>query len=183
MPALQTNIQAEINKLQQTSAYVTLFKVDGSAFGGPVFRFTNNPNSAGAGVQFQGFTYQPIPIHAEGFDVTASGTMAKPTLSLGNVGKVVMASMRDYGDMVGWKVTRLRTYEKFLDAGATPNASACIGPEVWLVEKLIQRSAQGISWQLTTSLDRMAFRAGRQILKDPSVKNVFAPGISRTRVR
>ena len=183
MPALQTNFQGEINKLQQNSALVTLFILDGSAFGGTVFRFTNNPSASGGPIQFGGAFYQPIPIMAEGFDITATGTMAKPTLSLGNVGKVVQAQMMQHGDLVGWKLSRIRTYEKFLDGKPEANPGACIGPEAWLVEKLVMRSAMGIQWQLTTSLDRMAFKTGRQILKDESVRNLYAPGVARTRVR
>lgn len=183
MPTLQSNVQAEINTLRQQSGYIELFTLDASRFGGVVYHFTNTPSSTGAGIAFNGITYQPIPIEATGFDITSSGTLPKPHLIIGNVSKTLLSAVLSLGDLVGAKLTRIRTYEKFLDAGSSPNGSAYIGPEVWLVEQMTQRTASSIQWSLTTTIDRLAFHAGRQVLKDQSVKNLYAPGVSRTRTQ
>ena len=181
MPTLQSNIQGEINKLQNTAAYVELFKLDASAFGGTIYYFTNNASTSGGAVVMSGQAYQPIPIQATGFDVTSSGTLPKPSLIISNVNATLLSAVLGLGDLVGAKLSRIRTFDKFLDGGATPNPSAIIGPEVWLIEQMTERTASSIQWALTTTLDRMAFKAGRQILKDVSVKNLYAPGVARSR--
>lgn len=183
MPQLQSNIQGEINKLQNSSAYVELFKLDAAHFGGTTYYFTNNPSSSGGAISFGGQAYQPIPIYATGFDVSSSGTLPKPSLVISNVQKTLLSAVLGLGDLVGAYLTRIRTYEKFLDTGATPNSSAYIGPELWLIEQMTERTGTSIQWSLTTTIDRMAFRAGRQVLKDQSVKNLYAPGVSRSRSR
>ena len=183
MPTLQSNIQGEINKLQNTAAYVELFKLDASHFGGTTYYFTNNASTSGGAVVMSGQAYQPIPIQATGFDVTSSGTLPKPSLVISNVHATLLSAVLGLGDLVGAYLTRIRTYEKFLDAGATPNPSAFIGPEKWLIEQMTERTGNSIQWALTTTIDRMAYKAGRQVLKDLSVKNLYAPGVSRNRTR
>lgn len=183
MSQLQANIQAEINKLYQASGYVELYTVDASAFGGTIYRFTNTPSEAGGGLTFNGITYQPIPIYASGFDTTSTGTMPTPVLTISNVAKTLQAAVATLGDLVGAKVTRIRTYEKFLDTGATPNVAAFIGPESWIISQKIIHNSTSIQWSLSTALDKMGFRFGRQVLKDQSAKNLYAPGCARTRVR
>ncbi len=181
MSSLQPDIQQEINKLQNTSGYVELFKLDASAFGGPIYLFTNQQAADGGYVSFGGIAYTPIPIYAQGFDVTSTGTQPKPTLTISNVNKTLLAAVVGMGDLVGAKVTRIRTYEKFLDDGATPN-SAAFTADKWLVEHTTTHDCSGIQWSLTTQLDRFGLRFGRQCLKDQSIKNLYCPGISRTRV-
>lgn len=182
MSQLQSNIQGEINKLHNTSGYIELYKLDASAFGGQIYFFTNQVSASGGSISFAGQAYTPLPIFGQGFDVTSSGTMPKPTISIGNVNKTLLGAVISLGDLVGAKVTRIRTYEKFLDDGATPNSAAYIGPETWIIEQKIQHDKNVISWQLTTQLDRLGFKFGRQVLKDPSVKNLYCPGVARTRV-
>jgi lambda family phage minor tail protein L len=183
MSALQTNVQQEINKLQQTSAYVELYTLDASAFGGGIFNFTNQLGADGNPVVFGGTTYIPIPVIGQGFDITSSGTMPKPTITVSNVFKPLLASVISLGDLVGAKVLRIRTYEKFLDGQSSANPSAFIGPEKWVIEQKVQHDKHVIQWTLTTPLDRLGFKFGRQCLKDPSVKNLYCPGISRNRVQ
>jgi lambda family phage minor tail protein L len=182
MSTLQTNIQAEINKLQNPAAYVELFKLDCSVIGGSIYYFTNQQSTTGGSISFGGQAYTPIPIIGTGFDTTTSGTLPKPSLSIGNVNRTLLAAVDSLGDLVGAKLTRMRTYDKFLDGGTAANSSAYIGPEVWIVEQKTQHDRNVIQWSLTTQIDRMGFRFGRQCLKDQSVKNLYCPGIARTRV-
>lgn len=181
--ALQTNIQSEINKLQQNSAYVELYKLDASIIGGSVYYFTNQRSATGGVVTFAEQEYQAIPILGQGFDVTSTGTMPKPTITISNVEGMLLGAVVSLGDLVGATLTRMRTFAKFLDDGSSPNTAAYIGPEKWIIEQKIHHDKHYLQWQLTTSIDRLGFRFGRQCLKDESVKHLYCPGIARTRIR
>lgn len=120
MSILHPDIQREINKLYNDSELIELFVLDATAFGGPLFRFTNNPGPSGAGVVFNGNTYTPIPITATGFDITSTGTLPTPSITISNVNKVIQSAVISFGDLIGAKLTRSRTYGKFLDAATFP---------------------------------------------------------------
>lgn len=183
MSGLQSNIQTQVNLLQNTAAWVELFKIDCSLIGGGVYYFTNQKSASGGNIVFGGITYTAIPIQGAGFDVTSSGTLPKPTLTVSNVTRSFLGAMETFGQFVGATVTRLRTLDIFLDGAAQANSSAYIGPETWLVEQKVMHDKNVVQWSLTTSIDRLGFYFGRQCLKDTSSKNLYAPGISRTRVQ
>lgn len=105
----------ELQELHQTSPFVELFTLDLTALGGSVYRFTNHPNGSNA-VVFNGMTYSPIPIKSEGWDFSSTGAPPKPTLTVSNVSRTLLADVIGLGDLVGAKVTRVRTFAKHLDA-------------------------------------------------------------------
>ncbi len=175
----------ELAKLHQTSALVELFTVDLTTIGsGSIFRFTPNVKPDHTSVSFGGLTYTALPIEANGFDLTASGPAPKPTLTISNVSGALMAAVVGLGDIVGAKVTRVRTYEKFLDGGSTPSSTTFIGPDIYFVEQKTAHDNTLIQFQLTSVLDRAGLRLPRrQVLKDPTPQTPEGfPGVARTRV-
>lgn len=112
---LQANIQQEIVKLQQTSGFVELYKLDATAAGGAIYYFTNNQSPNGGNIVFGGITYQSLPIISSGWDISTEGVPPKPTLQLSNVNKTLLVAVATLGDLVGSEVSRTRTYAKFLD--------------------------------------------------------------------
>ena len=169
----------ELAKLDQTSGFIELYVMDCTAIGGGVFRFTNNLTAAGGNLVFGGNTYVALPIHTSGWDFNSAGTTPKPTLAVSNVNKTLLNYVVALGDLVGAKVTRYRTYEKFLDTGSAPDSSKYVGPDVYIIEQKTSHNKNIISWQLTSILDRMGMKIPRrQILKDKGF-----PGVSRTRIR
>jgi lambda family phage minor tail protein L len=138
---------------------VELFVLDCTALGGSIFRFHAGTNGIGAAVIWQGVTYSPFPIQAEGFDMSSKGVMPRPTLRVSNVDGVVGAQVRAYGDLVGATVTRKRTLAKFLDAvnfsGGNPNAdpTAAFADDVFYVEQRTTETAEMIEFQLSAASD------------------------------
>lgn len=182
---INSSLAPELAKLQQTSAYVELYTLDSTNIvGGQVYRFTNFANSSGGGSTFGGVTYQPFPISTSGWDFSSSGALPRPTVTVSNVQKTLLSAVINLGDLVGAKFTRIRTYEKFLDTGSTPNSSAYLGPDTYYIEEMSYMDSTMISFTLSNALDRMGMKfPGRQVLKDQSVKHLYAPGVSRTRFR
>jgi len=184
MPALNNQFQQEINKLYNSEGLVELFTLDATMIQGlaQVYRFTNNLGPTGGGTTFGGVTYQAIPIQAEGFDSTSNGTLPRPVLTISNVSKTMLAAVLGFGDLVGAHLYRTVTYTHFLDGASKANPNAKHGPEKWYIDQMIHRDATSIQWALSTDLDKMGFKFGRQVLKDKSVKHLYAPGVARSRV-
>lgn len=183
---VNSTLAPELYKLQQTSPYIELYTLNASNItGGAIYNLTNHPDNTGGGLIFAGTTYQPFPIITGGWEYnTGDGALARPTLTVSNANKTILNAIINLGDLVGAKLTRIRTYEKFLDTGSSPNSSAYIGPDVYYINQLTYMDNETITFELSNSLDRMGMLfPRRQILKDVSVKNLYAPGISRTRFR
>lgn len=169
---------ADYQELNQTSGLIDLYKVDLTSLGGSIYYLTN-VDATGGSVQFGGITWYSIPIQTTGWDFTSTGSPPKPTLTIANVGKTLLAVTISLHDLVGGVVTRYQTYEKFLDTGITPDGSKFKGPDVYVIEQKTGHNQVAIQWQLTSILDRMGMKLPRrQILKDKGF-----PGVSRTRVR
>jgi len=183
MPSIQPLINPELQKSEQGSAFVELFSVDATAFGGSLFFFCNELSSSGGNVSFGGVVYQAVPVQLAGWDMTSTGASAKPTLSVSNIGKILLAAVISQGDLVGAKVERKRTFAKFLDGGATPNSTAFIGPDKMVIEQKTFHDRSMIQFQLSSVMDRMGLKIPRrQVLKDPSHLGCAFPGVSRSRV-
>lgn len=113
-------IRADIQSLAPT-ALLDFFILDTTNLpGGSVMRFHAGTNSLSQPVVWQGQTYEPMPIEAEGFDVTAKGALPRPRLRVANVNGFLSASVKSFNDFVGCKVTRKRTFAKYLDSANFP---------------------------------------------------------------
>ena len=169
----------ELLELHQTSAFVELYVLDCTAIGGSVYRFTPNVRANHAAITFGGLTYTAIPIITDGWDFSATGAPPKPRLSISNVSKVLLGAVISLGDLVGSTLTRVRTFEKFLDGGSNPDPNRYLGPDVYVVEQKLSHDNEVITWQLTSIIDRMGmYLPRRQVLKDKGF-----PGVARTRIR
>lgn len=92
-----------------------------------IFRFHNNIKltnkdifwSGGDGIQKK---YTAAPINVEGFEINSKGTLPTPKMSISvneeGVGllSTLKSTISSLGDLTGAKVTRIRTFLKFLDA-------------------------------------------------------------------
>ena len=129
-------------QLQNGEAWVELFVLDLSVLSGPVYRFSPDTNASRQPIVWQGNTYNPLPITAEGFASDGTGRAARPKLSAANPAGVFSALASQYGDFVRAKVVRKRTKVKYLDAvnfagGVNPSAdpAACLDDDIFFVTR------------------------------------------------
>lgn len=115
MRELTTEQQQAITKLEQ-DALLELFDIDFSKFGGDVFHFCNQTNELGQAIIWQGVTYQPYPIQADGFELKGDGASNRPSLTISNLFGLVTAVVENYQGGVGAVVTRRQVYAQHLDA-------------------------------------------------------------------
>jgi len=84
--------------------------------GEPLVRYCAGVNDVGGDIVFNGNTYLRWPIQMEDMEVRADGSMSRPQLVVGNLGGVFSTLNLQYDDIIGAKITRIRTMRKYLDA-------------------------------------------------------------------
>ena len=177
-----TAIKREGNSLSPDT-YLELFTFDTTAIGGAGPLYYTNSSIGGAtstNIVWQGNNYNFLPLDLTGLDNKADGTaLSRPTLSVSNVHKTLMAGILALGDLVGTKVTRCRTFYKFTDNGTDSNVLAHYPLEVYYMTRKIVQNKHTLQYELSNALDRQGLKLPkRQVLRDKGF-----PGVSRVRVR
>lgn len=99
-----------------TPSRLELFAVDLTPLGGTALHFAAGTNELGRAIVWQGITYTPAAIEAEGFEQSGSDAVARPKLRIGNVSGALNGVLFDYDELRGALVSRIRTLGKYLDA-------------------------------------------------------------------
>ena len=167
----------ELSKLNP-SAIIELFEVhlDSALHGSTdVYRFHAGANAAVSGnVVFNGNTYTRIPVKADGFDFTNTGTLPRPTLSISNLDGVMttlllLVNTTTAGnDLGGAEVRRIRTLKKFLDGESTADPNAKFPDERWYIDRKSNESRDSVTFELASKFDL----AGQKLPKRQIVANV-----------
>lgn len=141
-------------------------------FGGPVPVDADGPTEyapfrpAGR-IVFGGTTYNPVPMEVEGFEWTGRGPIPRPRIRITNVGNLGGQMAAASGDLLGAKLTRLRTFEKYLDGMPNADSGTYFQPDVWYFERKSQHSPVLIEWELSSVMDQEGKQLpGRQMLRD-----------------
>lgn len=146
-------------------ARVTLWHIDLSTFGIEDFFITGGPDG-GSAASFNDVVYSPWPVQAEGFELT-TGKMPTPTFTLANVNGILDGIVEQNEDLIGARVTRIRTYDRYLDDGAEPNGDAHLPLDVYEFAALETHDNEVVSWRLAALIDQEGVRLpGRQCVRD-----------------
>lgn len=130
-----------------------------------IFRFHNNIPYLGQNIIWRGKSYSSLPIKAEGFDISSKGTLPTPRLFISvNEDSVPMLSLlkvqlSKLGDLIGAKITRVRTFYKYLDAinyaegnpSEDPNAE--LPRDVYYIDRKSNENKTNIEYELASILD------------------------------
>jgi phage-related protein len=103
-----SNLQADFSMMEKQ------YKVTFSSGSRPVYRFTSNINNTNP-VFWQGVSYQPLPVSASGFEIPSDGRLPRPRLRIANPSGLLSTIVSMNYDFHGCRVTRKRTFAKFLD--------------------------------------------------------------------
>lgn len=148
-------INQEIQKLDP-SAELTFWILDSSSIGGGIVRFQGFSEVP---IFFQGVEYPPYPIEGEGFNRT-SDQQPRPKIRVGNVSGFITQLCLVYEDMVGAKLTRKRTFKKFIDSiNFPPGEHLTEDPaqeyplDIWYIERKVSENAQIVEFELASPLD------------------------------
>jgi lambda family phage minor tail protein L len=157
-----------------------------------VLRFHNNIKIINSYVVWQNNTYYPAPILTEGFETSSKGTLPQPTLSIVSQSEtgadqiaLLKHEIRKFGDIIGAKVTRRRTFAKYLDAdnflpsarfihksalgqqlpvGYEPDPYAELPTDVYYIERKISENKSAIKYQLSSVLDLEGIKLPKRMI-------------------
>ena len=163
-------IASEIINLA-TSAIVDLYEIDLTSVGVPspdnIIRLHDGTVN-NTSIVWQGKTYLPFPIEVTGYELTSKGTLPRPTFKISNIGGVVGGLSYNYDELVGGKVTRKRTFAKFLDAVNFPQGNPTADPEayfddeVYYIDRKANENYMYIEYELATGWDLQGVNVPRR---------------------
>jgi len=154
------SIAAELQSLSP-SALIELYVLDLSGLpnGTPLY-FHAGTNELQQPVVWQGQEYMPLPIEAEGFELSTKGALPRPKVRVANINGMFSAEISNYDDLIGCKVIRKRTFARYLDAvnfpgGVNPEAdpNQHLIDDVWFVERKLTENRYIVEWELASAFD------------------------------
>lgn len=153
---------------QELGAIVDLYQLDATSVGDTEIRyFTNTVDEDGSVIQFDGITYTPVDFQAEGFEVSGQGGLPTPTIRISDVNRVFTGLANQFEDMIGAKLTRIRTFDKYLDGRATADPNAIYSRDVFYIEQKTTENRLFIEWKLASAMDHEGRKLpNRVVLRD-----------------
>jgi lambda family phage minor tail protein L len=160
------------------SAIIELFELhlDNTLHGATdVFRWHNGVNADVTGnIVWNGNSYIRLPVKAEGFEYTNTGSLPRPTLTVANLNSTISALLIDVNlttagnDLAGAEVRRIRTLKKYLDGESAADPNAAFPEEIWYVDRKASETRDAVSFELASKFDL----AGIKLPKRQIVANV-----------
>jgi lambda family phage minor tail protein L len=126
---------------------------------------------------WKGKRYIPFPIMVEGYEIATKGTLPKPKLTFSNQNNIsqydyffrtIKNSIKSIGDIIGLKVTRRRTFLRYLDAVnfksnggiinddnlvIDPDSLAELPSDIFYIDRKLRESKNLIEYEMSSSLD------------------------------
>lgn len=126
---------------------------------------------------WKGKRYIPFPFETEGYEISTRGTLPKPKIIFSNQTQVdqydyffriIKNAIRSVGDIIGLKITRRRTFLKFLDAVnfksgggiiddsdfiIDPNSLAELPQDVYFIDRKLRESKNSLEYEMSSILD------------------------------
>lgn len=157
-------------------------------------RFHNNIKIVNSYIVWQQKTYYPAPILAEGFETSSKGTLPQPTLTISSQSEsgidqiaLLKHEIRKFGDIIGAKVTRRRTFAKYLDRinfgktkkqkrsgrghlaqelpiGYEPDPYSELPADVYYIERKLSENKSTIKYQLSSILDLEGIKLPKRMI-------------------
>jgi lambda family phage minor tail protein L len=149
-----------------TEGLITLYWLDTTQLGGQMFYFTS-ATDADTDIYWGGQLYSPLPMQADGFEMTTKGAFPQPNISISNIFGAGNLLLDSYRGLIGADLYRILTLRRFLDDGATPNYMAYISLDRFVVAQKTSHNATTIVFKLATRMDQEGTQLPRrQILRD-----------------
>lgn len=132
-----------------------------------VLRFHSGLDSSLGSIVFKGNSYSPLPVFLDGIDVATDSASARPTLTLANVTNVLQDLLNDksfsFEDLVGKKLTRRKTFEKYLEGGSDANSPFEFPKVSYYIDRISSRNSIGVSFELASPYDVDGIKLPRRV--------------------
>lgn len=145
---------------------ITLYQLDTTMLGGPVFYF-GSAEDFDRVIVWGAQEYAPLPMSASGFEISTTGTLPQPAVTISNLFGAGNLLLDSYKGLVGAEITRILTLERFLDDGSSPDPNAYLTRDVFVVAQKTSHTAVQITFKLASRMDQQGTQLPRrQILRD-----------------
>lgn len=198
------NLSSE-SSLLNPSSLITLFEIDVSDLGfqagiisqteiqlqtNTKFNFHNNINLTTNSIFWQGIEYVAAPIQATDFEMNIKGETPVPKLSMtvADEGIPLMSLLKErllqFGsDIAGAKVTRIRTYARFLDTvnfvnntpplNFYPDPNSELPRDIYYIDRKSQENKNFIEYELSTLFDVESIKLPGRLVSEDSCQFLY----------
>jgi len=104
-------------------------------------------------VVFQGIDWAQWPVQVQGLEWSTTSTQPRPTISFSNVMGTFTQLNLEYGGLVGCKLSRLRTFAKFVQGGSNYDNTAAFPVESWLINRKTDENRVTCTYELINPMD------------------------------
>jgi lambda family phage minor tail protein L len=142
------------------SAIICLYKIDLKGKG--QYLFHAGENGYKNNIVFNSQEYDFFPIKADGFETQGDGRLPRPKLTFTNHQGVISLRLNYFEDFINYKVTRIKTFVKYLDAvnfpnnfnpHAEPDPDAAFGEDVFFVNQKTKEDDNIVEFELVSLLE------------------------------
>jgi len=111
-------------------------------------------------------TYVALPLELKGIEVTGDGAPARPVLTVANVLTEFRTDLGDISadDIVGARLTRRRTLEKYLSSGSNSSAPTEFPEESYVIDRIAEENSLYIKYELTNPFDLNNIQLPRRVV-------------------
>lgn len=145
-----------------------------------VYRFhagTSLSNNGTNPIIWNGNTYTRMPIEAEGFEYSGNGQLPQPKLRVSNINGTITAlllivnAITTGNDLIGAKLTRIRTLARYIDATnfpgnvnplGTPDPTVEFPREVYYIAQKSVENRDVVEFTLAAAFDLQGVRAPKR---------------------
>ena len=171
----------------------------GSAYavnGKTILRFHNNIKLFRSSIFFNSQEYFAAPIQISGYEISAKGSPPRPKLSVTidpeglpqevqNRIVFIKTAIRDLDDLVGSRVTRIRTFTKYIDnsnfydangnllsnivnppQGFDPDPNAQFPPDIYFVDRKSAETVNVLELELASPFDTQGLKLPARVVND-----------------
>ncbi len=135
------------------SALVELVILDASAIGGGVLRFHPGTDAQCRPLVFRGESYTPLPVKCEGFSLSGSGELPRPTLTFANLLGTFTSLSQAYGDLVNARVIRRLVFARNLDGMPEADSREMFQEDIYFVERKLRANRMEVTYELVPATD------------------------------
>ena len=156
-------IATDLQGQEVSSGLITLFELE--LPDGTFVFFHPGTNASLGSVQFRNKTttaiqtYEPFPMMIDGLEITSDGALSRPTFSVANIGTNFKTLLGGYTakDLVGQRITRRQTLEKYLVGGGSHDASMVSDTELnkvtYVIDRISLENSAIITFEVTAIYD------------------------------
>lgn len=162
----------------QPEAIVQLFEVDFSILDESIGNLLFHPGEIdkfqSGSILWNKERYIPLSCIIDGFELLGDGKLPRPTMTIANYKGIISKYLKVFGELTGCKVTRRRTFLKFLDQENFPDNinpygdsdfSAKFQDDIFFINNKTAENKHSVEFELVSILElEQVFLPSRQIM-------------------